>query len=117
MGAGEADLMTKVEAVRDGLDQAVGGDKQALSRVFAANGCERIGRLRLVINTVQLEVYRSDPRWLHLRNTAVTVEAVLKELGTYRQWQPSQEDEHMIRRQMVYELKERNDEVLDEDVM
>jgi len=38
-------------------------------------------------------------------------------LGTYRQWEPSQEDEHMIRRQMVYELKERNHEVLGEVVM
>lgn len=46
----------KVETLRDGLDAAVGGDKQALSRVFAANGCERIGRLRLVVDTVQLEV-------------------------------------------------------------
>lgn len=31
------------------------GDKQALSRVFADKGCERIGRLRLVVDTVQLE--------------------------------------------------------------
>lgn len=39
------------------------GDKTALSRVFASNGCERIGRLRLVVDTVQLEVYHMDPRW------------------------------------------------------
>merc|ERR1719446_44387 len=84
--AKEADLMKRVESVRDGLDQAVSGDKQALSRVFAANGCERIGRLRLVVDTVQLEVYHSDPRWQHLQGRAATVEGVLRELGTFRQW-------------------------------
>lgn len=52
-----------LRGVRDGLDQAVSGDKTALSRVFASNGCERIGRLRLVVDTVQLEVYHMDPRW------------------------------------------------------
>lgn len=115
--AGEADLMMKVEAVRDGLDQAVGGDKQALSRVFAANGCERIGRLRLVVDTVNLEVYQRDPRWLHLRNIAATIEGVLRELGTFRRWRPPEDGEHtsMARRLMVWELKRRNGEIHDED--
>eukprot|EP00929_Paragymnodinium_shiwhaense_P078622 TRINITY_DN40775_c0_g1_i1.p1 TRINITY_DN40775_c0_g1~~TRINITY_DN40775_c0_g1_i1.p1 ORF type:complete len:560 (+),score=167.71 TRINITY_DN40775_c0_g1_i1:85-1764(+) len=110
--AKEADLMKKVEAVRDGLDRAVSGDKQALSRVFAARGCERVGRLRLVIETVQLEVYKKDPRWLHLRNMAATIEGVLKELGTFRPWKPTQDEEHasLVRRQMVWELKERHGE-------
>jgi len=105
----EFDLLKKVETFRDGLDQAVSGDKQALSRVFAANSCERICRLRLVLDTVQLETYRRDPRWLHLRNMCATVEAVLKELGTFKQWQPPDDVEHssMLRRVMVRELQVR----------
>lgn len=103
----EADLMKKVESVRDGLELAVSGDKQALSRVFAANQCERIGRLRLVVDTVQLEVYHTDPRWKDLISRAATIEAVLKELGTFRTWKPP-EDSSLVRRQMVRELKRRH---------
>ena len=104
--AKEADLMKRVEAVRDGLDQAVSGDKQALSRVFAANGCERIGRLRLVVDTVQLEVYNTDPRWQHLLSKCATIEAVLKELGTFRLWKPAEgHSESLLKRAMVKELR------------
>merc|ERR1719271_1539050 len=108
--AKEQDLLKKVEEVRDGLGEAVKGDKQALSRVFAANGCERIGRLRLVLDTVQLEVYKRDQRWQHIRNIARTVESVLREIGTFRLWRPSEEDTQdasMKRRQMVWELRKR----------
>ncbi|CAK0792995.1 unnamed protein product [Prorocentrum cordatum] len=105
--AKEAELMKQVERVRDGLDQAVRGDKQALSRVFAANGCERIGRLRLVVDTVQLEVYHSDPRWQHLQGRAATVEAVLRELGTFRQWRPQESEGSLARRQILRELQQR----------
>lgn len=108
--AKEQDLLKKVEGVRDGLEEAVKGDKQALSRVFAANGCERIGRLRLVLDTVQLEVYKRDQRWQHIRNIARTVESVLREIGTFRLWKPSEEDTQdasMKRRQMVWELRKR----------
>eukprot|EP00913_Durusdinium_trenchii_P020645 g19388.t2 len=109
--AKEADLMKKVECVRDGLDQAVSGDKQALSRVFAAGGCERIGRLRLVVDTVQLEVYHTDPRWQHLLSKCATIEAVLKELGTFRQWKPAEgHSESLLRRAMVRELRHRQGE-------
>lgn len=101
----EQDLLKKVEGVRDGLDEAVKGDKQALSRVFAANGCERIGRLRLVLDTVQLEVYNRDQRWRHIRNMARTVESVLREVGSFRLWKPSEQDDKMARRQMVWELR------------
>lgn len=104
--AKEADLMEQVTVVLNGLDQAVAGDKQALSRVFAANGCERIGRLRLVVDTVDLEVYRQDPRWLHLLGKAKTIESVLRDLGTFRQWKPP-EDSSLARRQMVRELQRR----------
>lgn len=104
--AREADLMKRVEAVRDGMHKAVSGDKQALSRVFSENGCERIGRLRLVVDTVTLEVYSKDERWLHLSGMAATVESVLKELGTFKLWKPSEEEEDnsMVRRHMVREL-------------
>jgi len=106
--AKEADLMKKVESIRDGLELAISGDKQALSRVFAANSCERIGRLRLVVDTVQLEVYHTDPRWKHLISRAATIEAVLKELGTFRQWRPRDDDSSLARRQMIRELKRRH---------
>ncbi|CAE7580104.1 TMCO4 [Symbiodinium necroappetens] len=114
--AKEADLMKKVESVRDGLDQAVSGDKQALSRVFADRGCERIGRLRLVVDTVQLEVYHTDPRWKHLLSKCSTIEAVLKELGAFRPWKPSQGSGHsesLLRRAMVKELRHRHGEADD----
>ncbi|CAK0904820.1 unnamed protein product, partial [Prorocentrum cordatum] len=97
-----------VESIRDGLELAISGDKQALSRVFAANSCERIGRLRLVVDTVQLEVYHTDPRWKHLISRAATIEAVLKELGTFRQWRPRDDDSSLARRQMIRELKRRH---------
>lgn len=105
----ELDLLTKAEGVRDGLNEAVKGDKQALNRVFAANGCERIGRLRLVLDTVQLEVYDRDDRWLHLRHMAATVESVLRDLGTFRLWRPTECDPNssIARRQMVWELRRR----------
>ena len=103
--------MQKVEVVRDGLDQAVSGDKQALSRVFAANGCERIGRLRLVVDTVQLEVYHTDPRWKHLLSKCSTIEAVLKELGTFRLWKPKEgHSSSLLKRAIVQELRHRQGE-------
>ena len=106
--AKEADLMKIVEAIRDGLDLAVSGDKQALSRVFAANGCERIGRLRLVVDTVNLEVYHTDERWKHLLSKCATIEAVLKELGTFRLWKPAEgHSESLLKRAMVKELRHR----------
>ena len=46
-----------------GCRHQVSGDKQALSRVFADKGCERIGRLRLVVDTVQLEAGRAGWIW------------------------------------------------------
>jgi len=119
--AKEQDLLKKVEGVRDGLEEAVKGDKTALSRVFAENGCERIGRLRLVLDTVQLEVYKRDDRWVHLRKMARTVECVLREVGSFRLWKPSEgEDTAMMRRQMVWELRKRqggegDEGMLDED--
>lgn len=117
--AGEADLMKRVEVLRDGLNLAVSGDKQALSDVFSENGCERIGRLRLVVDTVHLEVYQADHRWLHLRNLASTVESILKELGRFKVWRPLDDsgDDSMQRRQMVRELQQRSgyDGTEDED--
>eukprot|EP00929_Paragymnodinium_shiwhaense_P118612 TRINITY_DN90525_c0_g1_i1.p1 TRINITY_DN90525_c0_g1~~TRINITY_DN90525_c0_g1_i1.p1 ORF type:complete len:445 (+),score=96.98 TRINITY_DN90525_c0_g1_i1:121-1455(+) len=104
--AKEADLMKHVEAVRDGLDKVIGGDKQALSNVFAANGCERIGRLRLVISTVQVEMFKADPRWRHLRNQTRSIEGVLKSLGTFRAWKPEEGvSESLSKRQVVRELR------------
>mmetsp|Transcript_102127 Transcript_102127/g.284357 ORF Transcript_102127/g.284357 Transcript_102127/m.284357 type:complete len:473 (-) Transcript_102127:201-1619(-) len=103
----ELDLLKRVENLRDGLDEAVSGDKQALNRIFSSNGCERIGRLRLVLDTVQLETYQKDPRWLHLRNMCATIESVLQDMGTFRQWRPPEGREHelMLRRMMLRELE------------
>mmetsp|Transcript_101037 Transcript_101037/g.253361 ORF Transcript_101037/g.253361 Transcript_101037/m.253361 type:complete len:438 (-) Transcript_101037:152-1465(-) len=116
--AREADLMKIVEGVRDGLQEAVRGDRASLVRVFAADGCERIGRLRLVIDTVRLEVFQQDPRWLHVRSSCTTIEAVLKELGRFRTWRPSQDGEHSSmqkRMRMVQELRVRSGEAVEED--
>jgi len=74
--AKEADLLSKVEAMRDCLDQMV-GDKVSLSRVFAANACDRIRRLRLVLSKAHLETYACDPRFVHLNDLALTIESVL----------------------------------------
>jgi len=110
--AREADLLKKVEVVRDGLDKVVGGDKQALSAVFSVNGCEPIGRLRLVLRTVQVEFYKKDARFVHLKNLALTIESVLKELGAFRQWRPSEDasQSNLLKRQMVWELRKRQGE-------
>jgi len=89
--AREADLMKQIEGVCNGLEEAVRGDKQELNRVFSANCCERIGRLRYVIDNVQLEVYKNDQRWLSLRDKVKTVECVLRELGTFRVWRPPED--------------------------
>uniref|UniRef100_A0A7S0ZVI3 PH domain-containing protein n=1 Tax=Noctiluca scintillans TaxID=2966 RepID=A0A7S0ZVI3_NOCSC len=86
--AKESDLLSVVEETRDCLDQMVGGDKMTLSEVFAANNCELIGRLRLVLSTLQLETYARDQRIEHLHSLASTVEAVLKSSGHFRQWIP-----------------------------
>jgi hypothetical protein len=104
--AREADLIQKVEIIRDGLDKAIGGDKQSLSRVFAANGCERIGHLRLVVDTVQVEVYKQDPRWIHLLHVCASIEAVLRELGTFRSWRPRKDQAGLSKRQMMWELRQ-----------
>jgi len=107
--AQEVDLMKRVEGLRDGLAKAISGDKRALSGAFAENDCERIGRLRLIIDTVQLEVFDRDPRFLHLANMATSVESVLRELGTLRRWKPPHDGQHesILRRQMVWELRKR----------
>eukprot|EP00931_Biecheleriopsis_adriatica_P076817 TRINITY_DN50489_c0_g1_i1.p1 TRINITY_DN50489_c0_g1~~TRINITY_DN50489_c0_g1_i1.p1 ORF type:complete len:515 (-),score=108.44 TRINITY_DN50489_c0_g1_i1:53-1597(-) len=88
--ATEGNLLKVVEDVRDLLDEAVRGDKQHLNQIFAAQGCERIGRLRLVIDTVRLEVNHSDQRWVHIRELCESIEAILRDLGTFNPWQPAQ---------------------------
>eukprot|EP00448_Togula_jolla_P021396 CAMPEP_0170581704 /NCGR_PEP_ID=MMETSP0224-20130122/7185_1 /TAXON_ID=285029 /ORGANISM="Togula jolla, Strain CCCM 725" /LENGTH=389 /DNA_ID=CAMNT_0010904865 /DNA_START=78 /DNA_END=1244 /DNA_ORIENTATION=+ len=104
--AREADLLVCVEAMRDGLEKAVKGDKLALSHVFSANSCERIGRLRLIIATTQLEVYNNDPRWEDLLVRVQTIEGMLRELGTYRPWRPSAQHTGLMRRHNALELNE-----------
>lgn len=102
----EADLMKIVEVCRDIMSEAVAGDKQALSDTFSARGCERIGRLRLVIDTIQLEMYRSDHRWQNTRNLCASIEGVLQDCGTFKHWTPTQEaGEAMVKRQMLRELQ------------
>lgn len=118
--AREADLLKKVEVVRDGLDKVIAGDKHALSQVFAANGCERIGRLRLVLRTVQLEFYSKDSRFTHLKELAISIESVLRELGAFQLWKPSEDaaQSNILKRQMVWELRKRQgyDDDLEEEI-
>lgn len=104
----EADLMKIVEVCRDIMNDAVSGDKQALSDTFSQGGCERIGRLRLIIDTIQLEMYHTDHRWENTRNLCASIESVLTDCGTFRAWKPSQDSgEAMLKRQMLRELHAR----------
>jgi hypothetical protein len=113
-GTLEAELMQHIDVVLDELDRAIEGDKQALDRMFAANGCERIGRLRLVVDTVQIEVCRQDPRWLHLLCICRTIESVLRDLGTFCKWRPDKEQAALSRRYLMRGLTKKQ-HFFDED--
>ena len=49
-------------SIFSGFNPSCSACSKALSRVFADRGCERIGRLRLVVDTVQLEAHKSHKR-------------------------------------------------------
>jgi hypothetical protein len=111
----EQNLLKIVEKMRDGMGEAVidPGERLALSRVFAHNGCERICKLRLVLDTVQIEVYSKDDRWLDLRKMCSTIESVLNCSGTARLWRAKEGNANaeMIKRQLVWESKKQNGDV------
>lgn len=104
----EVDLMKTVESIRDGLERAIGGDKRLLNQVFAERGCERIGRLQLIVDTVGLEVYCDDPRWLHLKSLAASIEAILRDFQTFQPWQLPEDDGFVssFRRQLLLRRSE-----------
>lgn len=87
--AAERDLLGAAEGARDLLSQrCLKGSKAQLDEVFGGT-CERIGRLRVVLDGVSFSrMHASDGRWRDLRNAAESIEAVLKELGSFRAWQP-----------------------------
>lgn len=83
--AAERDLLRTAEHARDLLAKAVKGEKDSLSRVFG----ERIGRFRWALDHVTISaMHAKDLRWPNLRDVVETVEAVLKDLGTFRPWVP-----------------------------
>eukprot|EP00928_Gymnodinium_smaydae_P080663 TRINITY_DN64315_c0_g1_i1.p1 TRINITY_DN64315_c0_g1~~TRINITY_DN64315_c0_g1_i1.p1 ORF type:complete len:1045 (+),score=246.64 TRINITY_DN64315_c0_g1_i1:64-3135(+) len=86
--AAERDLLKSAEAARDLLVRAVAGEKEFLDQVFGGS-CERIGRLHLPLNKISFsDMHANDQRWVGLRNGVETVEAVLKDLGTFKPWVP-----------------------------
>lgn len=93
--AREPELLIEVGNLRDWLEQMIQGERAILSRVFSASRCQRFGRLHVLIDTVELEVYKGDPRWAHLQNQLGTVEAVLRELNTFCWWGRPDDTEHM----------------------
>uniref|UniRef100_A0A7S4UC93 Uncharacterized protein n=1 Tax=Alexandrium monilatum TaxID=311494 RepID=A0A7S4UC93_9DINO len=87
--AAERDLLSSAESARDLLVKAVKGEKETLNSVFGAGDCEKIGRLRYLLDTVQLsDMHVKDQRWKHLREAVDTIEQVLKDLGTFKPWVP-----------------------------
>jgi len=87
--AAERDLLSTAENARDLLVLAVKGAKEWLDTVFGGS-CERIGRLRLVLDQVRFsDMHSSDPRWQQLREHVEIVEAVLRDLGTFKPWVPA----------------------------
>jgi hypothetical protein len=105
--AREADFLIFVERMHNGLEEAVKGDKHTLRDAFAANGCERIGRLRLVFDTVRLDDENmKDARWRRLHHMIKTVESVLQELGGFHVWRPSDENTSMSKRQTAREIRD-----------
>mmetsp|Transcript_17402 Transcript_17402/g.41247 ORF Transcript_17402/g.41247 Transcript_17402/m.41247 type:complete len:937 (-) Transcript_17402:65-2875(-) len=86
--AAERDLLSTAEAARDLLLKAVKGEKDYLDQVFGGS-CERIGRLRRCLDPPQFsDMHKKDPRWQNLRAVIETVEAVLRDLGTFKPWEP-----------------------------
>eukprot|EP00415_Alexandrium_ostenfeldii_P004409 UN4409 len=85
--AAERDLLSIAEKARDLLEKAVKGEKELLNTVFGANDCKQIGRFRYLLDTVQLsDMHVKDQRWRHLREVVESIEAVLKDLGTFKPW-------------------------------
>lgn len=86
--AAERDLLCTTEGVRDLLIVAVQGEKDHLDMIFGGS-CERIGRLRFSLESVSFsEMQVADARWKDLRDIVETIEAVLKDLGTFKSWVP-----------------------------
>eukprot|EP00397_Hematodinium_sp_SG-2012_P003664 GEMP01003672.1.p1 GENE.GEMP01003672.1~~GEMP01003672.1.p1 ORF type:complete len:1159 (+),score=233.76 GEMP01003672.1:303-3479(+) len=84
----EADFLKQVEKARDILQVALQGDKMKLDAVYGGQ-CMRIGKLRYMLQTVQLSaMYANDQRWKHIEARVESVESILKDLGTYREWVP-----------------------------
>merc|ERR1719433_2169228 len=88
--------MEHVEVMRDILEKVLSGDRQALSNVFSANSCERIGRLRRVIDDQQSKLHQPDQRWQNLQNHCASIESILQDLGTYHQWNSDQQNNSTV---------------------
>lgn len=86
--AAERDLLSAAETSRNLLIKAVKGEKAVLTKIFGGD-CERLGRLRLILDRVVMsEMHQTDPRWNNLRDACDSIEAVLQECGSYKPWKP-----------------------------
>lgn len=88
--AAERDLLSQAEKARNLLVKSLKSDKVQLDRVYGGETCERIGRLRVILDSVALsDMHASDARWKDLRNSVDSIEAVLKEMGSFKPWKPA----------------------------
>lgn len=85
----EADLMLLLERIHECMLPIFASDRQTISKVFAANGCERIGRMRALMNDTRLDVYANDTRWTKFGSQVMTIESMLTEIGTFCKWKRS----------------------------
>eukprot|EP00928_Gymnodinium_smaydae_P079999 TRINITY_DN63808_c0_g1_i1.p1 TRINITY_DN63808_c0_g1~~TRINITY_DN63808_c0_g1_i1.p1 ORF type:complete len:1148 (-),score=258.39 TRINITY_DN63808_c0_g1_i1:85-3348(-) len=85
--AAEKNIFSAAEQGREILDKAIAGDKSKLDEVFGGT-CERIGRLRTSYDSCSELGLEKDQRWRHLIERIETVEAILKDLGSFKPWKP-----------------------------
>lgn len=89
VAAAEWEFLNSADAAREVGLKAVKGEKKWLDEVFGGT-CERIGRLRMVLDSMRLsDKHERDARWVDLRGVVETIQAVLQELGTFKSWMPS----------------------------
>eukprot|EP00927_Polykrikos_kofoidii_P078364 TRINITY_DN75197_c0_g1_i1.p1 TRINITY_DN75197_c0_g1~~TRINITY_DN75197_c0_g1_i1.p1 ORF type:complete len:1133 (-),score=231.80 TRINITY_DN75197_c0_g1_i1:260-3658(-) len=88
--AAERDTLKIAEDMREFCVRALKGSKETLSAIFSFRSCQRIGRPRVIMDSVQMsDMHKDDQRWTHLADVLSSIEEVLKGLGTYKAWTPT----------------------------
>mmetsp|Transcript_127537 Transcript_127537/g.291494 ORF Transcript_127537/g.291494 Transcript_127537/m.291494 type:complete len:369 (-) Transcript_127537:52-1158(-) len=85
--ARELDLLGCADDCRRLLQEALAGDKATLGELFAG---DRIGCLRLVLDTVRTDHCDTEERWRQLREACAAVEDLLQGLGACPPWKPKE---------------------------